>query len=67
MMSRTICSPELKTALSPVGSQLKMSENLNPNQPVALEAELECLLRHLARLRSLDVSISTWEEVVTEV
>lgn len=60
IISKTICNTDLKIALNPVGSQLKMSENLNPNQSLTLEAKLECLLRDLARLKSLVVSKSTW-------
>lgn len=29
-IGKTICNPDLKISLSPFGSQLKMSENLNP-------------------------------------
>lgn len=41
-----------------------MSEYLKLNQLLTLEANLECPLRDLARLRILVVSNSTWEEVL---
>lgn len=39
--NKTIFNPDFIISPSPVGSQLKTSENLNPNQPVVLEARLE--------------------------
>ena len=44
VVSTTICNPDFETALSPVGSQLKISEQLNPNQLVVLLAKVECSL-----------------------
>lgn len=45
--------------LSPVGSQLKISENLKPNQLVSLAMKLEFFLRDFASLGSLVLSNST--------
>lgn len=42
-ISKTICKPELKIPLSPVGAQLNISENLNPDQFAALEVNLNAL------------------------
>lgn len=58
-MNKIVCNPDFKIALSPVGSHLKISETLNPNQPVVPKGKLELLLRAFASLRSLVVSDST--------
>lgn len=58
-MKKIVCNPDFKIALSPVGSHLKISETLNPNQPVVPKGKLELPLREFASLRSLVVSNST--------
>lgn len=65
-INKTIYNPDLKIAPSPTGSQLKMSENLNSNEPLTPEAKMECSLQDLARLRSLTASNST-EEIFIHV
>lgn len=58
-MNKIVCNPDFKIALSPVGSHLKISETLNPNQPVVPKGKLELPLGAFASLRSLVISNST--------